>query len=87
MAAGSPSLRWTGTAAGALWVQPLDSLEWRPLVATETFSSFQFWSPDSRFIAFFVAGKLKKVRLRAAYRKPCAMRPSHRAGAPATAKV
>ena len=43
-----------------LWIRPLDSLEGRPLMntsATET----PFWSPDSRMIAFFTDGKLKKI--------------------------
>ncbi len=34
----------------------------RPIVGTEN-ASFPFWSPDSRFIAFFADGKLKKVDL------------------------
>jgi serine/threonine protein kinase len=43
-----------------LWIHSLDSLESRPLAGTE--GAYQmFWSPDSRFIAFIVPGKLKKV--------------------------
>jgi Tol biopolymer transport system component len=53
------------TAYGAdgivrLWVRRLDSVEARPLAATED-AAFPFWSPDSRFIGFFAGGKLKKV--------------------------
>jgi Tol biopolymer transport system component len=44
-----------------LWVRTLDSLESRPLAGTEGFTIPPFWSPNSRFIAFDVAGKLKKV--------------------------
>ena len=45
-----------------LWVRSFDSLEWRPLQGTEGNSwLFPFWSPDSRFIAFFSEGKLNKV--------------------------
>ena len=44
-----------------LWVHSLDSLESRPLAGTEGVVETQFWSPDSRFIAFSVPGKLKKV--------------------------
>ncbi|HEY3124597.1 MAG TPA: protein kinase, partial [Thermoanaerobaculia bacterium] len=43
-----------------LWVRPLDSLEARPLPATEG-AYAPFWSPDSRFLAFFAEGKLKKI--------------------------
>ncbi|MGI8785001.1 MAG: protein kinase domain-containing protein [Acidobacteriota bacterium] len=43
-----------------LWVRPLDSLSARPIAGTEN-ATFPFWSADSRFIGFFVPGKLKKV--------------------------
>lgn len=43
-----------------LWVRPLDSFEAKPLPGTEN-PAFPFWSPDSRFIGFFAAGKLKKI--------------------------
>jgi serine/threonine protein kinase len=43
-----------------LWVRWLNSLESRLLAGTEGVVS-AFWSPDSRFIAFEVPGKLKKV--------------------------
>ncbi len=43
-----------------LWVRSLDSLQARPLAGTE--GAYQpFWSPDSRFLGFFVGGKLKKI--------------------------
>jgi eukaryotic-like serine/threonine-protein kinase len=44
----------------ALWVRQLDSLEARALPSTEG-ASLPFWSPDSRVIAFFADGKLRKV--------------------------
>ena len=44
----------------ALWVRPLDSTEAVMLRGTEDAWS-PFWSPDSRFLAFFAAGKLKKI--------------------------
>jgi Tol biopolymer transport system component len=56
-------LVFTGRSAGGsdqLWVRRLDEMEARPLVGTEE-ATFPFWSPDSRFIAFFADGKLKKV--------------------------
>ncbi len=43
-----------------LWVRSLDALTAQPLAGTEG-AAFPFWSPDSRFIAFFADGKLKKI--------------------------
>jgi dipeptidyl aminopeptidase/acylaminoacyl peptidase len=43
-----------------LWVRPLDQEGGHPLPGTEG-AEWPFWSPDSRFIAFFADGKLKKV--------------------------
>jgi Tol biopolymer transport system component len=44
----------------SLWVRPLDSTGARELNGTEG-ASYPFWSPDSRWIAFFVEGKLRKI--------------------------
>jgi Tol biopolymer transport system component/predicted Ser/Thr protein kinase len=47
-----------------LWVRALDALDSRPLPGTESSgnpSLNPFWSADSRFIAFSVSGKLKKI--------------------------
>ena len=46
--------------ANSLWVRPLDSLEAQRLPGTEG-AIFPFWSPDSRYLAFFADGKLKKI--------------------------
>ena len=43
-----------------LWLRPLDSLAARSLPGTEG-GNFPFWSPDSKSIAFFAGGKLKRV--------------------------
>ncbi|MFI5165494.1 MAG: protein kinase [Thermoanaerobaculales bacterium] len=43
-----------------LWLRPLDSLTAQPLEGTDG-ASYPFWSPDSRFVGFFVPGKLKKI--------------------------
>ena len=43
-----------------LWVRALDSFAVTPLPGTGS-SSFPFWSPDGRFIAFFADGDLKKI--------------------------
>jgi Tol biopolymer transport system component len=43
-----------------LWIRPLDTLMAQPLPETEG-ALFPFWSPDSRFVAFFAGGKLRKI--------------------------
>jgi serine/threonine-protein kinase len=43
-----------------LYVRPLDALEASPLSGTELATS-PFFSPDSRWLAFFAGGKLKKI--------------------------
>jgi hypothetical protein len=43
-----------------LWVRGIDAFDGQPLAGTED-ASFPFWSPDSRFVAFFAQGKLKKI--------------------------
>ncbi len=43
-----------------LWVRALDALTAQPLAGTED-ATHPFWSPDSRFIGFFSAGKLRKI--------------------------
>jgi Tol biopolymer transport system component len=62
----SPDGRNLGFAAtGAdgephVWVRPIDSLLARVLPGTDRTLTF-FWSPDSRYVAFQSAGKLKKI--------------------------
>jgi eukaryotic-like serine/threonine-protein kinase len=43
-----------------LWLRRLDIADAQPIAGSEDASN-PFWSPDSRYIAFFVPGKLKKV--------------------------
>jgi Tol biopolymer transport system component len=43
-----------------LWLRPLDAGAARSIPGTEG-ATWPFWSADSRFIAFFAEGKLKKV--------------------------
>ena len=43
-----------------LWVRSLNSPSAQPLAGTQD-ADFPFWSPDSRYIGFFAAGKLKTV--------------------------
>jgi Tol biopolymer transport system component len=49
-------------AAGkiSIWVRSLESLTAQPLMGTDE-AQFPFWSPDSRFIAYFGPDKLLKV--------------------------
>ena len=45
-----------------IWLRPVATLAAKPIPGTEG-GAFPFWSPDSRFIGFFAAGKLKKVAI------------------------
>ena len=45
---------------GKLWIRTLDSPQLRPLSNTDNARN-PFWSPDSRSIGFFAAGKLKII--------------------------
>ena len=55
-------LAFTAASRGrvTLWVRALDSLESRPLPATDN-ASYPFWSPDSRTIGFFIPDKLRTI--------------------------
>jgi len=44
----------------SLWIRPLDSTAAQPLPGSER-ASYPFWSPDSRSVAFFADGKLKRA--------------------------
>jgi len=52
----------TGNSVG-LWIRSLDDLTPRQLPGTNGVDSFSapFWSPDSRYVAFVLDGKLKRV--------------------------
>ena len=63
----SPDGRNIAFVAGAqsefqLWLRPVASADARAIQGTEG-AAFPFWSHDSRFIAFFAGGKLKKVAI------------------------
>src|SRR6266545_27722 len=50
-----------------LWIRSMDAPTVRPLSGTEVLGGRlppMFWSPDSRFVAFYTAGQLKKVDVR-----------------------
>jgi Tol biopolymer transport system component len=46
-----------------IYIRPLNSLEAHLLVNVQSLDSRPFWSPDSRQLAFFDAGRLKKVSI------------------------
>jgi len=46
-----------------IWVRPIDTLTAMPLPGTEG-AAFPFWSPDSRYLAFFANNKLMKILAR-----------------------
>jgi Tol biopolymer transport system component len=48
------------TGKAAIWLRPLGALEPYLLAGTEG-ATRPFWSPDSRYLAFFVGNQLKKV--------------------------
>ena len=50
----------SGDGVRRLWLRPLDETEARPLAGTES-ATFPFWSPDSRAIGFFAAGRLLRL--------------------------
>jgi serine/threonine protein kinase len=62
----SPDGRYVVMASGEvngkrqLWLRSLDALEAQPIQFTDG-AAFPFWSPDSRYIAFFAQGRLKKI--------------------------
>lgn len=43
-----------------IWIRALDALDLTPLEGTDD-AADPFWSPDSRFLAFFADSKLKKI--------------------------
>jgi serine/threonine protein kinase len=43
-----------------LWIRPLNSAVAQSMSGTEN-ATYPFWSPDSRYVAFFAAGKLNKL--------------------------
>ena len=56
-----------------LWLQSLDAVTVRPLPGTEG-ATFPFWSPDSRSIAFFAAGKLMRLDIGSGSPRPAGER-------------
>ena len=50
-----------GGDASSIWLRPLASIEAHEVDNTKG-AYYPFWSPDSREIAFFADGKLKRAR-------------------------
>jgi Tol biopolymer transport system component len=63
-----------------LWVRALDAVTAEPLPGTQG-GQFPFWSPDSRWIAFFADAKLKKIDTQSGAIFPLADAPTPRGGA------
>ena len=51
-----------GGGRTGIWLRTLDGSVVRPLAGTEG-AVYPFWSPDSRYLAFFADGKLRKVNV------------------------
>jgi Tol biopolymer transport system component len=62
-----------------LWIHPFDSFVDQPLQGTED-ATFPFWSPDSRWVAFFSQGKLKKIDIAGGGSQTLCLAPSGRGG-------
>jgi len=62
----SPDGRWIAFVVGnspegvTIYIRPLNSVSPRQIAGTDGAQGL-FWSPDSRFLAFFAGGKLKKT--------------------------
>jgi Tol biopolymer transport system component len=62
-----------------LWQRPLDALQWRPMPSTDG-AAYPFWSPDSRNIAFFAGGKLRRIAASGGPSQPICDAPDGRSG-------
>jgi serine/threonine-protein kinase len=51
----------TSGGESAIWIRPIDSLTAQQLPGTKNSVGGLFWAPDSRRLAFFADGKLKKL--------------------------
>src|SRR5262247_3396255 len=63
----SPDGKWLAFNAATggkiqLWLRALDTGEEKTVPGTER-ANYPFWSPDSKWIGFFVPGKLKKIEI------------------------
>jgi len=70
----------SGEGGPRLWQRPLDTVTALPLDGTEG-AEYPFWSPDSRAIGFFAAGKLKRIDIAGGPPQIVADAPNGRGGA------
>jgi Tol biopolymer transport system component len=81
----SPDGHWIAYVAAErhkpsqIWLRPLDNRETKPLDGTVG-AQFPFWSPDSRYLAFFAEGKLKKIAIAGGSAQVLADAPAGRGG-------
>jgi Tol biopolymer transport system component len=75
------TLAFVATSQGTpvLWLRGMDSLVAKPLAGSEG-AYYPFWSPDSRSVGFFAAGKLKKTEVRGGLPQTLADAPEGRGG-------
>jgi Tol biopolymer transport system component len=66
--------------ARRLYWRRLDSIETKEIAESEN-ASFPFWSPDSRHLAFFSEGKLKRIEPGGAHARVLCAAPNARGGA------
>jgi len=69
-----------------IWMRPLSSLGATPLPGTNE-ATFPFWSPDSRFLAFFQNGRLRKIEVTGGPAQTIADAPEGRGGTWSSAGV
>jgi len=69
----------TGEGGLRLWVRSLDSLQNHALPGTEN-ATHPFWSPDSRYIAFFAQDKLQKISVNGGPTQTLCAAPNPRGG-------
>jgi Tol biopolymer transport system component len=62
-----------------IWVRALDSLDAHPVPGVEQ-ASYPFWSPDSKWLAYFAGGKLQKIALAGGAPQTIADAPNGRGG-------
>ncbi|HEV8368020.1 MAG TPA: protein kinase [Pyrinomonadaceae bacterium] len=67
------------TGKVGLWIRPLNGLAAQMLPGTEGAGS-SFWSADSRSVAFFAAGKLKRIDIAGGYAQTICESPEGRGG-------
>ncbi len=68
-----------GDGASRLWLRSLSTTTAQPLAGTEG-ASFPFWAPDSRAVAFFADGQLKRLDLGGGMPRALVAAPAGRGG-------